>query len=112
MLRKTLMLALLGPALLVMAACAPGPNAVAPIPMPVNTYMDMNCVQAKAEHTRVTNEVAALSQKQKNAAVGDAIGVFLIAVPVSSLTGNDVQGDLAVSKGKLLAAEARLNSCR
>lgn len=97
---------------LALSACAPGPNAVAPASMPANTYSDLTCQQAKAEHAKLTNEVAALSQKQKNAAAGDAIGVFLIAVPVSSLTGNDVQGELATAKGKLLAAEARLNACR
>ena len=56
--------------------------------------------------------LAALTQKQKNAVAGDAIGVFLVLVPVSSLTGNNVAGELATSKGKVNALEARLASCR
>lgn len=96
---------------LALSACAPGPNAVAPASMPANTYSGMSCQEAKVEHARLTKEVDALSQKQKNAAAGDAIGVFLVLVPVSSLTGNDVQGELATAKGKKLAVEARLGAC-
>jgi hypothetical protein len=55
--------------------------------------------------------LAALEQRQRNAVTADAIGVFLILVPVSSLTGNDVTGEIAASKGKVLALEARLSSC-
>lgn len=36
----------------------------------------------------------------KDARTGDAIDVSLILVPVSSLTGNDVAGELAANKGK------------
>ena len=41
----------------------------------------------------------------------DAVGVFLIGVPVSSLTGGDVSGHIAASKGKILALEARMTGC-
>ena len=58
-----------------------------------------------------TQQLAALEGKQKGAVAGDAIGVFLIGVPVSSLTGGDVSGHIATSKGKVLALEARVASC-
>ena len=101
----------IGVLLLTLAACAPGPNAVAPVAMPSNAYTSLSCASARQERAKVANEVAALSTKQSNAAVGDAIGVFLIAVPVSSLTGNDVRGDLGAAKGKMLALDARLTNC-
>lgn len=98
-------------ATLVLGACAPGPNAVAPAAYPASAFEKMSCTQAQKEYAAVTAEVEALSQKQRNAATGDAIGVFLIGVPASSVFGGDVQGDLSVAKGKKLALEARLSSC-
>lgn len=34
------------------------------------------------------------------------MGVFLIGVPASSLTGGDKEGDISVSKGKVIAIES------
>jgi hypothetical protein len=94
-----------------LAACAPGPAAVAPASIPASVYATMNCNQARAAYASVTQEVEALSQKQRNAVAGDAIGVFLVLVPVSSLTGGNVEGNLATAKGKKLALEGQLASC-
>jgi hypothetical protein len=43
--------------------------------------------------------------------MGDAIGVFLIGVPVSSLSGGDKEGLIAAAKGKELALQNRLLGC-
>ena len=96
---------------LALSACAPGPGAVAPAPTPANAYAGLTCNEARAENVRLTAEVETLSDKQKSAAVGDAIGVFLVLVPVSTLTGGNVQGDLATAKGQKLAIDARLTAC-
>lgn len=56
-------------------------------------------------------KLASLEQKQNGAATGDAIGVFLLMVPVSKLTGGDVAGELGASKGKVLALEQRVSRC-
>ena len=53
----------------------------------------------------------ALSAAQKKAVSGDAFGVFLIGVPVSSLNDKDKEGAIATSKGKILALESRLLTC-
>lgn len=44
--------------------------------------------------------LAALEKQQSSAATGDALGVFLIGVPTTSLTGGDKAGEIAVEKGK------------
>lgn len=97
-------------AIAALSACASGPDSIAPVSMG-NAYQGLSCNQAQIslQEERVT--LAALEQKQRNAVVGDAIGVFLILVPVSSLTGNDVEGQLATSKGKVVALENRLLTC-
>lgn len=45
-------------------------------------------------------------------AADDALGVFLLGIPMSSLTGGDKAGDIATSKGKIAALEARAATCR
>jgi Skp family chaperone for outer membrane proteins len=97
-------------ALALTAACAPGPDSIAPVSMG-NAFADMSCQQAAANLAAERQTTQALAAKQRGAQIGDAVGVFLIAVPVSSLTGGNVAGDLGMSKGKVAALEARLASC-
>jgi len=44
--------------------------------------------------------LAIVSNQQSKAATGDALGVFLIGVPVSSLAGNDNETEIAILKGR------------
>ncbi|PTW50551.1 MULTISPECIES: hypothetical protein [Rhodovulum] len=94
------------------SACAKRPDAIAPAPMPAGMYDKMSCAKARDELMKVNAEVEELSRKQSGAATADAIGVFLILVPMSTLSGGDKAGDLAAAKGRKLALEARLENCR
>jgi hypothetical protein len=107
--RLTMISALLVGAL-TLSACAKGPGSIAPVSMG-NAFSNVSCSQAKSMLATERQTLAALEAKQKGAVIGDAIGVFLIAVPVSSLTGNDVEGALATSKGKVIALENRTMAC-
>jgi len=71
----------------------------------------LSCSQAKSQLDSERVELAALEKRQNGAATGDAIGVFLILVPVSKLTGGDVAGEVGTSKGKVLALEQRMARC-
>lgn len=97
--------------LLALTACAQSPNSIAPVAMPGGMYDSLSCQQAMAQRTATANTLAALESKQKGAVAGDAVGVFLIGVPVSSLTGGDVAGQIGAEKGKMLALDARLMRC-
>lgn len=97
-------------ALPLIAACAQNPNSIAPVSMG-DAYAGISCNQARGAIGPERQTLAALEAKQKSAVTGDALGVFLIGVPVSSLTGGDVAGQIALSKGKLAALEARAASC-
>lgn len=92
------------------AACAKSPDAIAPVSMG-NAFAGVPCEQAAQSLNIERQSLAALESKQRGAVAGDAIGVFLIGVPVSSLTGSNVEGQIAATKGKALALEARLTSC-
>ncbi len=54
--------------------------------------------------------MAAVSKAQNDAATGDAFGVFLIGVPMSSTFGGDKEGQVAVNKGKVQAIENALKA--
>lgn len=98
-------------ALPLVAACAQSPASIQPVSLG-NAFSTVPCQQAVIDLTAERQALAALESKQRGAVVGDAVGVFLIGVPVSSLTGNDSAGAIAASKGKVLALEARASTCR
>lgn len=93
-------------ALLAASGCAKGPDAITPMAMPVNAYSGLTCEQLAAEHQRSTTALAAVSAQQKQAVTGDAVGVFLVGVPMSSLTGGDKEGFVAQHKGEVIAVQA------
>lgn len=95
---------------LLVSACAQSPNAIEPVSMG-NAYANISCKQASTALAQERSKLDALEQKQRGAVAGDAFGVLLIGVPVSSLAGADVAGEIATSKGKVIALEARLASC-
>lgn len=92
------------------AGCAKNPDAIAPIAMPANAYSGLSCEQLAAEHRRSSEALEAVSKQQTQAATGDAVGVFLIGVPVSSLSGGDKEGLVAQHKGELVAIEGAMRS--
>jgi hypothetical protein len=96
--------------LTVLAACAQQPSAIVPVSMG-DTYAKIPCSQAKELYQKEAAKVPTLVAAQKGAVTGDAIGVFLIGVPVSSLSGAEVEGEIAATKGKVLALGARLETC-
>lgn len=97
--------------LVVLAACAQRPDAIAPVSM-AGAFDKISCRQASELLNAERVKLAALSKQQNDAATGDAIGVFLIGVPMSSVGGGDKAGEIATSKGKIVAFENRLQACR
>jgi hypothetical protein len=91
--------------LMVLPACAKRPDAIAPIAVSESGYMAMDCQMLATELRLERQKLAALTKQQNDAATGDAVGVFLIGVPTASVFGGDKEGNLAVSKGTVLAME-------
>jgi len=74
-------------------------------------YSNVSCSKARSLLATEQQTLSVLTDAQNGAVAGDAIGVLLIGVPVSSLSGGDKAGDIATSKGKIVALEARLTRC-
>lgn len=97
-------------AALALAACAQSPDAIAPVSMN-NAFDGVSCQTARSMLVSTQQQLAVLSAQQQSAVTGDALGVFLIGVPVSSLSGGDKAGLIAAEKGKELALQTRLAGC-
>lgn len=97
-------------ALALVTACAQSPDAIAPVSMG-GVFDALPCAQARAMLASDTQTLAVLDAQQRSAMAGDAIGVFLIGIPTSSLTGGDVAGQIGATKGKVLALQARVSVC-
>lgn len=93
-------------AVLFLAGCAKNPESIAPMSMPVNAYSGLSCAQLAAEMQRSSLALAQVEAGQRQAVTGDALGVFLIGVPVSSLSGSDREGLVAQHKGEVIAIQA------
>lgn len=97
-------------ALLAFSACAKRPDAIVPVDIPMAAYSNSDCQQLATELIKEQSTLASLSKQQNSAATGDAVGVFLVGVPMSSTFGGDKEGQVAVSKGKVNAIESSIKA--
>lgn len=91
-----------------LSACAQQPDRIAAIEVSGDPYRGYSCKQLKTEHLKISQELEAASAEQKKAANGDAVGVFLLGLPVSSMSGNDKEAQIAVAKGRINELDRRL----
>lgn len=88
-----------------LASCATRPDGISPTPVSASDYAGLSCQET---NTLLTDKRAALQEaerQQNRAATGDAIGVFLVLLPVGSLLGEDNEGIVAQFKGEVIALE-------
>ncbi len=73
----------------------------------------MSCGDTRAHLFDARERSNALTRKQNNAATADAASVFLFLLPLGSVFGADVSGELAQAKGEVGALErATTINCR
>tara|TARA_B100000795_G_scaffold223996_1_gene179335 strand:+ start:36 stop:368 length:333 start_codon:yes stop_codon:yes gene_type:complete len=87
------------------ASCASRANSIAPANVSALEYKALSCADTKATLKTKRQAENALTRKQNNAATGDAIGVFFVLLPIGSIFGADVEGELAEVKGEVNALE-------
>ena len=91
--------AMLG-AVIFLGACAANPDAIAPANISPDLYMRQSCQQLSNENANLTSELTTLVAQQQRAVDGDAMGVFLLGLPMSSMSGNDKETEIALARGK------------
>lgn len=92
---------------LLFSGCAKRPNAVVPANLPSETYANYSCGQLERLLVSEKANEKTLTSKQRGAADADAIGIFLVGIPVAGVLGGDVEGELSVAKGKVLSIQSQ-----
>jgi hypothetical protein len=85
------------------SACAKQPEAVAPAQIDQRPMMQFPCSNLRQKEQQGEVTVESLSAKQKTAADNCALGVFLLGLPLPSMSGNDPEMRLSIAKGQLNA---------
>ncbi|BCH32017.1 hypothetical protein MesoLjLc_39470 [Mesorhizobium sp. L-8-10] len=70
-----------------------------------DAYSGLTYRHLAAEKQKSSTALAAAEAQQRQAVIGDAVGVFLIGVPMSSLSGADKEGVVAQHKGEVIAIQ-------
>ena len=86
------------------AGCATRPESIRASHVSHEKYTHLDCVQLATRMGDMRAELEKYSKLQDSKANGDAVGVFLVLIPVSKLTG-DHEGDVARYKGEVEAVE-------
>ena len=85
-----------------LTGCAKPPSKIAPVAVASSEYAGKSCKHLLAQLNKTNTELSALEQKQRDKVAGDAIVVFLILVPPSSMAG-DHEAEIALKKGEVIA---------
>jgi hypothetical protein len=96
-----------------LAACASSPEHIAAAKVSEDPYLTWACERVGEESYRLRDALTAASAKQQRAADNDAVGVFLIGLPVASMSGGDVSPEVSRLKGESAAVRkaAITNGC-
>ena len=76
----------------------------------VDPYMQMACPELTSLRARKQVEQAGLEKAQFDASEHDKAAMYVIHVPVASMSGRDREADVARGKGELQAMDAAIRS--
>lgn len=101
-------------ALVLIASCAKAPDQIAAADVGSNVYRGYSCKQLAESKVKHAHDLENLSAAQKSAAEGDAWGVVLLGLPVSSMSGNDKEASISITKGHIqgIEEEQQRKGCR
>ena len=87
-----------------LGGCADRPSKISASYVSHEKYMDLSCSELTSKMSNARAELAKFSDMQNTKANTDAATVFLVLVPVTSMTG-DHAGDVARWKGEVEAID-------
>ena len=83
-----------------LAGCAASPESIAPSYISEVTYQAWSCQQLGEESYRLSAALSNASNQQNQVRTNDTVGVILIGLPVSSMSGGNVAPEVARLKGE------------
>lgn len=87
------------------SACAKNPDRISAFEISSHGFKDYSCERLASEKQTSVHQLENLSAQQRAAADGDAIGMFLVGLPISSMAGNDREAAVSLAKGTIQAIE-------
>ena len=95
------------------SGCAKRPESISASHISFEKYSNKTCMELNTIMTDARFELSKISEMQNTKANGDAVGVFLVLIPISQMTG-DYEGDVAKWKGEVEAIETAQikNKCK
>lgn len=87
----------------VLAGCAKSPESISASYVSDITYRQLSCADLSVESARLQQALVRASAQQEQARGNDTVGVILLGLPVSSLSGDNVAPEIARLKGELEA---------
>jgi len=84
-----------------LAGCAANPEDIAAADIGTGMYQGQSCAQLAEQRLARTQRLEVLTAEQSSARTGDTVGVILLGLPLSSMSGNDRETDIAVTRGHL-----------
>jgi hypothetical protein len=87
-------------ACLIASGCAKSPESIAPSYVSPMVYQKFECDQLAEESQRVEAALTQVSAQQRQARSDDTVGVILLGLPVSSMSGGNVADQVAALKGQ------------
>lgn len=106
-------LALIIAATVLTTACANRPESIRASHVSHEKFTHLDCTQLSTKMTDTRAELEKYSKMQDSKANADAVGVFLLGIPFSKLSG-DHEGDVARLKGEVEAIDTAQikNKCK
>lgn len=84
----------------IIAGCAKSPESISAAYVSEVTYRTWDCQTLAEEQHRLSAAYAVAAQQQEKARGNDVVGVVLIGLPVSSLSGDNIAPEIARLKGE------------
>ncbi len=98
---------------LLTAGCAKAPESIQASYVSDVNYSGWSCKQLGQEEQRLSAAYASTAAQQNKARNNDVVGIILIGLPVSSLSGDNVAPEIARLKGNQEAVQRAMikNNC-
>lgn len=81
-------------------SCAKAPESIGASYISEVGYQNYTCEQLVTETVRLSAALTTASQQQDKARSNDVVGVLLIGLPVSSMSGDNIAPEIARLKGE------------
>ncbi len=91
-----------------LSACAKHPDSIAATYVSQASFRGLSCGALAQESLRLNSVLSRASTQQENARTNDAIGILLIGIPVSTLSGDNIAPEIARLKGEQEALNRRM----